>query len=89
MHSDHSALDNAEPSSTALELEATRLAFVTARIRALEDLELELLERAVNAPDDEAGCRLEFEADAAWRDVVALSSEHEPVHNCWPEGDAL
>jgi hypothetical protein len=85
MYSDHGALNDAEPASTELELEATRLAFVTARVRVLERMELELLVLAVNTPDDETARRLELVADGAWRDALALNGEHELVHSYWPE----
>lgn len=84
---DYRTFRDAAPSRTTLELEATRLAFVAARMRALEWRELELLELAVNA-DDDAGRELELEADTAWRDAHALGDEHGLASSSWPEGAA-
>lgn len=58
------------------ELDARRIAFVVARVAEHAERELALLERATRADDDLLARRLECEADAAYRDIVALTEEH-------------
>jgi hypothetical protein len=60
------------------EADAARIGFAAARMRALEAIELRLLELAVSTPRDEEARWLELWADAAWRDAQALQEEHEP-----------
>lgn len=75
------------PMDTVLELEAARCTFAADRVRLLEARELQLLELAVGAPDDESARRYELQADAAWRDALALSGEHDPP--AWAQEDLI
>jgi Ser/Thr protein kinase RdoA (MazF antagonist) len=56
------------------------MVFAARRVRELSALELQLLEQAVKATNDGTALRLELDADTAWRDALALSSEHDPDH---------
>lgn len=80
---DHDALNHAAPINTLPELEAARLRFAAARVRALTTIELGLLELAVGAPDDDSARRLELCADTVWRDALAVNGEHYPDLSNW------
>jgi hypothetical protein len=58
------------------ENEAKRIAFAAARVAQHADRELALLTRATEAASDERARQLETEADAAYRDFIALIEEH-------------
>jgi len=86
-YSDHGAFSGAAPTNTVLEAEVTRLTFAAARVRKLAEIELELLVLALEAPDDDSARQLELQADTAWRDALALSSEHDPP--AWTREEVL
>ena len=56
--------------------EARRIAYAAERIAQHADRELVLLTRATEAESDITARRLELEADAAYRDFIALIEEH-------------
>jgi hypothetical protein len=56
--------------------EARRVAYAAERIAQHADRELVLLTRATEAESDITARRLELEADAAYRDFIALIEEH-------------
>lgn len=58
------------------EQEARRIAFVAERVAQHADRELTLLTRATEEESDARARELEFEADAAYRDFIALIKEH-------------
>jgi hypothetical protein len=60
----------------AAEKEAKRIAFAAARVARHADRELSLLTRATEAASDRHARQLESEADAAYRDFIALIEEH-------------
>ena len=86
-HADHGAFYDAAPHQTLLEREAVRLAFAASRVRRLAETELQLLELAVNAADDDSARQLELQADTAWRDALALTREHDPDPFPWQQED--
>jgi len=88
-HPDGGPFDEATLTDTLLEPEAARLRIAAARVRALARIELELLEQAVRAPDDDSARRLELQADTVWRDALALSGEHVPDPPYWLREDTL
>jgi hypothetical protein len=59
-----------------MEKEAMRIAFAAARVAQHADRELTLLTRATEAESDDSARQLEYEADAAYRDFIALIEEH-------------
>jgi hypothetical protein len=63
------------PRST-VEHEAKRITFAAARAAEHAARELSLLVRATQARDDINAHELEFEADAAYRDFIAMREEH-------------
>ena len=65
--------DRFKPDAVA---EQKRIAFATARIAQHADRELALLSRATIADSDVTARELEGEADAAYRDFIALIEEH-------------
>jgi len=73
---DPRSLPEAMLTTAAPGCDAARVRFAAARVRALEGIELRLLESAVRAPDDAEARRMELHADTAWRDAQALRSEH-------------
>jgi hypothetical protein len=62
--------------ATLAENEAKRIAFAAARVAEHADRELTLLTRATEAASDYRARQLEGEADAAYRDFIALIEEH-------------
>lgn len=56
--------------------EARRIAFAAARVSQHANRELVLLDKATRTRDDDRARQLEWEADRAYRDVVALIEEH-------------
>jgi hypothetical protein len=56
--------------------EAARVAYAATRIAAHADRELTLLTRAAHADSDLVAQALEYEADGAYRDFVAMIEEH-------------
>jgi len=66
----------ADDAATAAEREAHRIAFAAARVAEHADRELRLLTRATEALTEARAQRLEYEADAAYRDFIALIEEH-------------
>jgi hypothetical protein len=56
--------------------EQRRIAFAAARIAQHADRELTLLTRATEAESDVSARLLEYEADGAYRDFIALIQEH-------------
>ena len=57
--------------------EAKRVAFAATRIAEHADRELALLTRAADAPSDAHAQELEYAADVAYRDFIALIEEHD------------
>jgi len=83
-HPDHGTLEDAAPQdTTVLEPEAARINFAAARVRALAKIEFHLLDQAVQAPDDDSARQLELQADTAWRDALAINSEHDSGSSFW------
>ena len=66
----------AKEAAALAENEAKRIAFAAARVAAHADRELALLARATEAASDLRARQLEGEADAAYRDFIALIEEH-------------
>jgi hypothetical protein len=60
----------------AVEHEAKRITFAAARAAEHAERELSLLVRATQTADDLAARELEYEADTAYRDFVAIQEEH-------------
>jgi len=60
----------------AVEHEVKRIAFAAARAAEHAERELSLLVRATQAADDLAARELEYAADTAYRDFVAIREEH-------------
>jgi len=60
----------------AAEHEAKRITFAAARAAEHAERELSLLVRATQTADDLAARELEYEADTAYRDFVAIKEEH-------------
>jgi hypothetical protein len=58
-------------------LDSRRLAFASARASDHVERELYFLELASDAPDDDSARQLEIYADTAYRDALAIVSEHE------------
>jgi hypothetical protein len=56
--------------------EAARVAFAATRIAAHADRELALLTRAAHADSDTVAQELEYAADGAYRDFIAMIEEH-------------
>ena len=77
-HANHGASYDAAPHQTLLELEADRLTFAASRVRELANRELQWLKLAVEATNDNTARQHELQADTAWRDALALTSEHHP-----------
>lgn len=65
-----------DTSRDAVEHEAKRITFAAARAAEHAERELSLLERATKALDDIVARELEYEADTAYRDFVAMRKEH-------------
>lgn len=86
-HTDREGFDEATHMSVPLEFEAARMTFAAARRHVLAEVELRLLELAVQAPDDDTARQLELKADTVWRDAIALSGEHDPCPTSWLEAD--
>lgn len=63
-------------SRNAVEHEFRRITFAAGRAAEHARRELSLLEQATEALDDIAARELEYEADTAYRDFVALREEH-------------
>lgn len=63
-------------SRDAVEHEVRRITFAAARAAEHARRELSLLERATEALDDVDARELEYEADTAYRDFVAMQEEH-------------
>lgn len=76
-HPDHSAFDDSAIVHSERAREAARLSFAAARVRTLAEVELRLLELAVQTPDDDSARRLELHADEVWCDALAVSAEHD------------
>ena len=62
--------------ATLAENDAKRIAFAARRVAEHADRELRLLTRATEAASDFRARQLESEADAAYRDFLALIEEH-------------
>jgi hypothetical protein len=60
----------------AADLEVRRITYAAARVADHAARELALLVRATQVRDDRRARELEYEADIAYRDLIALSEEH-------------
>jgi hypothetical protein len=60
----------------AMDLELKRISFAAERVADHAERELALLELATQVSDDAAARELEYQADAEYRDFVALIEEH-------------
>jgi hypothetical protein len=67
--------DPFEPECTAA-LEEQRIRFAAARVADHAERELSLLERATQVQDDRRARELEYQADVAYRDCIAITEEH-------------
>lgn len=69
--------DHVLPMHTIQHLESRRRAFAIERAADHAERELYFLELAVDAPDDDSARQLELYADTAYRDALAIVTEHE------------
>jgi hypothetical protein len=60
----------------ASDLEVRRISFAASRVADHAARELALLVRATQAGDDLLARELEYQADVAYRDLIAISEEH-------------
>jgi hypothetical protein len=68
--------DRFDQDARLAENDAKRITFAAARVAQHADRELALLTRATEATSDARARELECEADAAYRDFIALIEEH-------------
>ena len=57
--------------------DARRIAFAAQRVAEHADRELRLLSMAAETPSDVRSQELEYQADSAYRDFVAMIEEHD------------
>ena len=68
--------DRFDQDARLAENDAKRITFAAARVAQHADRELTLLTRATQTTSDARARQLECEADAAYRDFIALIEEH-------------
>ena len=68
--------DRFDQEARLAENDAKRITFAAARVAQHADRELALLTQATLTTNDARARELEYEADAAYRDFIALIEEH-------------